>query len=514
MAISKLIFNGDVQMDVTGDTVASNNLLSGYQATGANGLRVSGSVTVPTKTSDLTNDGSDGTHPFISDAGVTSFNGNTGAVTYTAPVTSVNGSTGAVVISVPTKTSDLTNDSGYITDAGVTSFNGNTGAVTYTAPVTSVNGNTGAVTVSVPTKVSDLTNDSGFLTTAVTSFNGDTGAVTYTAPVTSVNGSTGAVTIDVPADWFGVGTKLGSTAVDLDDITTPGRYWIGSSDVGNVTHIPTGYSQTAEGLALYVAPTYNVARPFQAVWTIGGRYFYRAYNGSTWSSWLEAANVSDMLSVLNGYASKSGDTLTGSYYLKDANFPTTAPATNYWANNYVQWKDAENKTIGYFTSVFRADGFRGLEIGNERYVNGVAKYNGFNLGIDNDGNQVVIVSQTPWRNALGMLTWTDKSLTAGTNVGALGSSMARYNAAIKLCCLDINIRIDTTSLASSEALLSGLPKPTAAMQTVIGAANNDNVRVKLTTGGYLQVDGAKTLTATNQYFNGYITYPYSSVPTT
>lgn len=67
---------------------------------------------------------------------------------------------------IPTKTSDLTNDSGYITDAGVTSFNGNTGAVTYTAPVSSVNGRTGAVTVSVPSKTSDLTNDSGFITLA------------------------------------------------------------------------------------------------------------------------------------------------------------------------------------------------------------------------------------------------------------------------------------------------------------------------------------------------------------
>lgn len=48
---------------------------------------------------------------------------------------------------IPSKTSDLTNDSGFLTSAGaVTSFNGNTGAVTYTAPVTSVNGQTGAVT--------------------------------------------------------------------------------------------------------------------------------------------------------------------------------------------------------------------------------------------------------------------------------------------------------------------------------------------------------------------------------
>lgn len=47
---------------------------------------------------------------------------------------------------------------------GVTSFNGQTGAITYTAPVTSVNGSTGAVTVSVPTSVSELANDSDYTT--------------------------------------------------------------------------------------------------------------------------------------------------------------------------------------------------------------------------------------------------------------------------------------------------------------------------------------------------------------
>lgn len=45
-------------------------------------------------------------------------------------MTSVNGQTGAVTLSIPTKTSDLTNDSGYITSAPVTSVNGRTGAVT------------------------------------------------------------------------------------------------------------------------------------------------------------------------------------------------------------------------------------------------------------------------------------------------------------------------------------------------------------------------------------------------
>lgn len=47
---------------------------------------------------------------------------------------------------IPTKVSQLQNDSGFLSTA-VTSFNGNTGAVTYTAPVSSVNGATGAVVI-------------------------------------------------------------------------------------------------------------------------------------------------------------------------------------------------------------------------------------------------------------------------------------------------------------------------------------------------------------------------------
>ena len=150
-------------------------------------VRLAFNSDIPTKTSQLQNDSG-----YLTSA-VTSFNGNTGAVTYSAPVSSVNGQTGAVSLSIPSKVSQLTNDSGYLTTA-VTSFNGSSGAITYSAPVSSVNGQTGAVSLSIPSKTSDLNNDSGFITDAgVTSFNGSTGAVTYTAPVTSVNGSTGAV---------------------------------------------------------------------------------------------------------------------------------------------------------------------------------------------------------------------------------------------------------------------------------------------------------------------------------
>lgn len=158
----------------------------------------------------------------------------------TAPVQSVNAKIGDVVLDasdvhalpdstvIPTKTSDLTNDSGYITSAPVSSVNGKTGAVSLNAS------DVGALpsSTAIPTKTSQLQNDSGFLTSApVSSVNGQTGDVTITAsglgayvkpsggipktdlasavqtslgkadtalqsaPVTSVNGQTGAVVI-------------------------------------------------------------------------------------------------------------------------------------------------------------------------------------------------------------------------------------------------------------------------------------------------------------------------------
>ena len=110
-------------------------------------------------------------------------------------VDSVNGQTGVVVLDADdvgalpdtTTASDL---GAYVKPSGgipktdlasaVQTSLGKADTALQTAPVTSVNGQTGAVTVSVPTKTSDLTNDSGFITSA---------------PVASVDGKTGTVTI-------------------------------------------------------------------------------------------------------------------------------------------------------------------------------------------------------------------------------------------------------------------------------------------------------------------------------
>lgn len=48
----------------------------------------------------------------------------------------------------------------------VSSFNGQSGAITYIPPVSSVNGQTGVVTITLPVDVSELNNDAGYLTLA------------------------------------------------------------------------------------------------------------------------------------------------------------------------------------------------------------------------------------------------------------------------------------------------------------------------------------------------------------
>ena len=191
-------------------------------------------------------------------------------------VNSVNGKTGDVVLNaadvsalpnttvIPSKTSQLTNDSGYITvsDAPVKSVDGETGDVVTNAikstqqnlsdtQKSQARANIGAGTSSfdgnysslsgkptIPSSTSQLNNDSGFITSEnapVKSVNGKTGDVTLNAadvglgnvdnikqysennpppyPVTSVNRQTGGVNLtasDVGADASGAAAAVQS----------------------------------------------------------------------------------------------------------------------------------------------------------------------------------------------------------------------------------------------------------------------------------------------------------------
>lgn len=135
------------------------------------------------------------------------------AVEYHAPVTSVNGSTGAVTVTVPTAANQI-------------SVSGYSDWATTQDAIDGLVDVAGELEENMPTKTSDLTNDSGFITSA---------------PVTSVNGQTGAVTISVPTatsqltnDGDGTGTNyyVKSTElalelayyIDEDKLATPAFY--------------------------------------------------------------------------------------------------------------------------------------------------------------------------------------------------------------------------------------------------------------------------------------------------
>ena len=128
MPISKVILNGVTQMDVTDTTAEAADVTAPEVFYSSNGTRTIGTGT---------------------GGAVSSVNGQTGDVVLDAE------DVGALPddTAIPTKTSDLTNDSGFVDASGAASA----------SPVQSVNGQTGTVTLTIPTKTSDLTNDSNFM---------------------------------------------------------------------------------------------------------------------------------------------------------------------------------------------------------------------------------------------------------------------------------------------------------------------------------------------------------------
>lgn len=149
---------------------------------------------IPTKTSDLQNDSGFITGYTETDPTVPSWAKQASKPTYTA--SEVGALPSSTVI--PSKTSDLTNDSGFVT-AGALATVATSGSyddlsdkptipVLPTLATVATSGSYNDLTnkPTIPSKTSDLTNDSGFITSA---------------PVASVNGRTGAVTglIDAPS---------------------------------------------------------------------------------------------------------------------------------------------------------------------------------------------------------------------------------------------------------------------------------------------------------------------------
>ena len=214
---------------------------------------------------------------------VSSFNGESGVITYTPPVTSVNGQTGDITITdsdnkvaqslsssnlnLPILFRNNTNSTSGTTEAvrfvdsvTIQPSSGNLTATkfnNYTLAAACAKGvdssiTTGSTSTKLPTSAAvaayvDATiptvpswalestkpaytaSEVGALpsnTTYVSSFNGESGAITYTPPVTSVNGQTGAVTVvEDDKTWNGVTLELVGTSQSsgTNEYYIPGR---------------------------------------------------------------------------------------------------------------------------------------------------------------------------------------------------------------------------------------------------------------------------------------------------
>ena len=262
--------------------------------------------TIPTTTSELTNDSG-----FLTSA-VESFNGATGVVTYTAPVTSVNGMTGAVTI-----------------DAGVTSFNGATGAITYTAPVTSVNGMTGAVTIQAGSDPGfiKVTNGSkvGLVSSLTTIYNTNIG----NCAVIEGNGY-GSNQSTASGDYShaeGMGTKALGYAAHAEG------YYCNASEQGHAE----GHTTTASGQASHAEGRFTNANTTcshaEGEYTqtrntyehASGRY--NVSNGGFTSSYPDSRNT--LFSVGNGESNSARHNAfeirqNGDIYLNDGSHPISS----------------------------------------------------------------------------------------------------------------------------------------------------------------------------------------------
>ena len=151
MAISKVILDSEVLIDLTDDTVATNNLAYGYTAHGADGNAVTGAI-ASKSSSDLTASGNTITAPagfYASDATKTVASGSatTPSTSITAnPTISVNSSTGVISASVSASESVTpTVSEGYVSSgtAGTVSVSGsNTSQLTTKSAATITPGTT------------------------------------------------------------------------------------------------------------------------------------------------------------------------------------------------------------------------------------------------------------------------------------------------------------------------------------------------------------------------------------
>ena len=223
---------------------------------------------------------------------------------------------GKIKALIPTKTSDLTNDSGFLTsytetDPTVPSWAKASTKPSYTAS------EVGALpdTTTIPTTTSDLTNDSGFITSS------DVPDASSTTPLMDGTASTGSSTSYArgdhvhPSDTNKVNYIEIPIETDIDTIIDDGWYYcyasnyIDDSEAGSY-NCPFG----SVDFTLHVMYGEGIIQKAYNAWNGIIYEKVRVYSSNSWSAWTD-----NSIPDISNYVQKSGDTMTGTLKVIDFN---------------------------------------------------------------------------------------------------------------------------------------------------------------------------------------------------
>ena len=221
MAISKLILNGEVQMDVTSNTNTAANMLSGVVGTKNDGTSVTGNIATKTS-SDLTASGATVTAPAGYYANAASK--AVATTTHPNPSASITSSTGVV-------TASHTQSTGYVTG----------GTTTGTLNLTTQAGKTVTPTESAQTAVASYRWTTGNVNVAaISSTYVGTGVAQKSSADLTANGST----VTAPAGYYSTAAtkSIGAGSAFPPAVTITKAPTIGVNASGVVTASYTGSS--------------------------------------------------------------------------------------------------------------------------------------------------------------------------------------------------------------------------------------------------------------------------------
>ena len=170
---------------------------------------------------------------------------------------------------------------------------------------------------------------------------------------------------------------------------------------------------------------------------------------------------STLTNELANKVSKAGDTMTNSLIIKNSELDSSiVPATSYWGlpddtsqswnlGQSVEFTDQNDLNVGHIRT-FKTNASsdtQGIYIEGARDIDGTLYQNALRIGVDGDGNKKVLLSSTPWMEALGAVSKSGDTITGDLTITKASATPHVY---LK------NESMDTTAASIAQTKYSGV----------------------------------------------------------